>query len=258
MNVAAYLRVSTDTQVDRGAGLEIQEEAIRAWARANRHRIVGVFTDAGVSGTNGIENRAALPDVLDTLDAGRAGGVVVYRLDRLARSLVAQEQLLMEIRKLGAEVFSTAGGEQEFLRDDPDDPSRTLIRQILGAVAGYDRAMIRMRLRRGQQKKIEKGGYGGGRPPYGYAAAGGHLLPRPEEQAVIARAKDLRRGGGSLRAICSSLEAEGFHPRSGSQWHPVQVSRMLDERQGRASRGSSSPHSQPRPGKRPRPRSVST
>jgi DNA invertase Pin-like site-specific DNA recombinase len=230
MKLAGYLRVSTDLQAERGYGLEIQERAIREWARANHHRKVTFFTDAGVSGSNGVENRKALPDALEHLASGRAAGLVVYRLDRLARDLVLQEQLLMEVRRLGAQVFSTAASEQDFLRDDPDDPSRRMIRQILGAVNEYERSMIRLRLRRGQQRKAENGGYAGGRPPYGYAAGGGHLLPVPAEQEVIARAAQLRREGASLRAICQTLETEGRSPRSGRQWHPIQVSRILDER----------------------------
>ena len=48
---------------------------------------------------------------------------------------------------MGAEVFSTSDAEQGYLQDDPSDPSRKLIRQVLGAVAEYERAMIRLRLR---------------------------------------------------------------------------------------------------------------
>jgi DNA invertase Pin-like site-specific DNA recombinase len=69
--------------------------------------VVDVFTDAGVSGSNGLENRNELSIALEALRDGIAGGLVVYRLDRLARDLVLQEQLLMEIRNLGGRVFST-------------------------------------------------------------------------------------------------------------------------------------------------------
>jgi DNA invertase Pin-like site-specific DNA recombinase len=53
-----------------------------------------------------------IAEALDALGRGEATGLVVYRLDRLARELVLQEQLLAEIRRLGAEPFSTDGGEQ--------------------------------------------------------------------------------------------------------------------------------------------------
>jgi Resolvase, N terminal domain len=66
-------------------------------------------TDAGVSGSSGLENRNELSIALEALRDGIAGGLVVYRLDRLARDLVLQEQLLMEICNLGGRTFSTAG-----------------------------------------------------------------------------------------------------------------------------------------------------
>jgi DNA invertase Pin-like site-specific DNA recombinase len=68
---------------------------------------------------------------------GLADQEVVYRLDRLARDLVLQEQLLAEVWRSG-ELFSTAGGEAN-LHGDPEDPSRRLLRQVLGAVSEYER-----------------------------------------------------------------------------------------------------------------------
>jgi hypothetical protein len=50
-----------------------------------------------------------------------------------------QESLLDEIARQGGRVFSTSAGEQEVIEDDPDDPSRRLIRQVLAAVSEYER-----------------------------------------------------------------------------------------------------------------------
>ncbi len=52
MRLVAYLRVSSDSQLD-GFGLDVQERAVRTWARTHGHRIVDVHTDAGVSGATG-------------------------------------------------------------------------------------------------------------------------------------------------------------------------------------------------------------
>ncbi len=58
---------------------------------------------------------------------GTVGGIAVYRLDRLARDLVLQEQLLAEVRRMGGQLFTTSAAEAGYLADDPDDPSRRLI-----------------------------------------------------------------------------------------------------------------------------------
>lgn len=229
MKIVAYLRVSTDKQVEHGHGLDVQRAAIRAWAKKHRHHIVDTFSDEGVSGSNSWETREAFPEALKAIQGGQAKGLVVYRLDRLARDLVAQELLLREVRKLGGEMFSTSPGEAGYLADDPDDPSRALIRQILGAVSEYERKMIALRLKAGRHHKAKTGGFAFGAPPLGYRAVDKELEVDPDEDAAVARMVELRAKGLSIREIAKALEVEGFKTKRGrSTWHPTTVVRVLD------------------------------
>ncbi len=227
MKIAAYVRVSTERQADEGLGLDVQEHAIRAWAKANGHRVVAVVRDEGVSGTKELDDRPGLADAFDLVKSGAVQGVCVYRLDRLARDLVLQEQLLAEVRRLGGEVFSTSAAEAGFLKDDPDDPSRKLIRQILGAVSEYERSMIALRLRSGRYRKAQQGRYAFGAPPYGYKAERGELVADESAQAVLVRVGELHRSGASLRDIAATLTTEGHRPPRGDRWHPNTVSRLV-------------------------------
>ncbi|MDP9389706.1 MAG: recombinase family protein [Actinomycetota bacterium] len=69
------------------------------------HQLVALVTDEGVSGT--LADRPRLGEALGLLREGKARGLVVHRLDRLARDLVLQEQLLAECWRLGTTVAST-------------------------------------------------------------------------------------------------------------------------------------------------------
>jgi DNA invertase Pin-like site-specific DNA recombinase len=227
VKVVVYLRVSTDRQADGGLGLEVQEAACREWARAAGHRIVAMTRYEGISGSNGIDTRVGLADALELLRAGKAQGLVVYRLDRLARDLVLQEQLLAEVRRMGADVFTTSSAEADYLVDDPADPSRRLIRQVLGAVNEYERAMIALRLRAGKARKIAHGGYGGGRPPYGYRAEGRDLVADEAEQAVLERIRQFHVDGHSTRSIARALAADGITCRGAARWHPSHMARIV-------------------------------
>jgi DNA invertase Pin-like site-specific DNA recombinase len=199
LRLVAYLRVSTDRQAERGLGLHVQEQAIRAWTKANRYRITLWCRDEGVSGSNGLDARVALPEVLRVLRTGGADGLVVYRLDRLARDLVLQEQLLAEIRRMGRQMFTTSGGEAAFLEDDPADPSRKLIRQILGAVSEYKRAMIRLRMQAGRASRRDRGDYAGfGSPPYGWRAERGG---RGEGVRLVVNGQVLVLAGGQEKVL---------------------------------------------------------
>jgi DNA invertase Pin-like site-specific DNA recombinase len=233
--VVGYLRVSTDAQAERGFGLDVQEQAIRQWAKRENKVLTELFPDAGVSGSNGLESRVALPEALSAMKEGGAEGLVVYRLDRLARDLVLQETLLMEIKRLGCYVYSTAGGEAGYLADDPEDPSRRLIRQILGAVSEYERSMINLRLRSGRQRKKERGGYASGSPPFGWEAIDGDLVPVVEQQAVRRRIRALHDDGHSIRQIAENLNRDSVPTkRDGGRWHPTSVARILQSRDGSA------------------------
>jgi DNA invertase Pin-like site-specific DNA recombinase len=228
MRVVAYLRVSTDRQTERGLGLDVQERAVRAWAKAGGHRLVAVHTDAGVSGSNGLATRLALADALDALRDRKADALVVYRLDRLARDLIVQEQILAEARRLGGRVESTSAAEAGYLQDDPSDPARKLIRQVLGAVSEYERSMVALRLRTGRRRKAERGGFAYGSPPLGSRSEGGELVADDDEAKTVERIRELHADGRSLREIAAVLTAEGHKPkRGGDVWHPASLSRIV-------------------------------
>ncbi len=227
MKLVAYLRVSTERQAEEGLGLDIQEDAIRAWARTDSHRVVLWARDEGISGSNGLEARLGLADALEAIKSRQVDGLAVYRLDRLARDLVLQEQLLADVRRMGGDVFSTSAAEASFLTDDPEDPSRKLIRQVLGAVNEYERAMISLRLRSGRRRKHATGGYAYGAPPYGYRVVAGELVPDEREQLAIARMRVLRGDGASYRQIAAVLAAEGHRTKRGTSWQPMTVRQIL-------------------------------
>lgn len=228
MRVVGYVRVSTDRQAEKGFGLDVQERDVKAWARQHDHRLVEIHRDEGVSGSNGLDTRVGLADALAAVRARNAHGVVVPRLDRLARDLVLQETLLAEVKRLGGRVYSATPAEDEFLADDPKDPSRRLIRQILGAVNEYERSMIALRMRGGRERKRAAGGYAGdGSPPLGFDAVDHELVPVDSEQRAIRRIRDLHAGGHSLRSIADALHAEGHRPKRGDRWHPQTLARVL-------------------------------
>jgi DNA invertase Pin-like site-specific DNA recombinase len=222
--LVAYLRVSTDRQADEGYGLHVQEAAIKTWAKDQKRRIVAWYRDEGISGT--LLARDGWMDVEDAISSKRAGGVIVYKLDRLARDTMVQETLMQSVWKLGGEVYSTAPTEAN-LRDDPEDPSRKLIRTIMGAVNTYERDMITLRMRRGRRMKATKGGFAYGSPAFGHRSVNKQLVKDPTEQATIRRLVELRAAGQSTRQIAATLNAEGRTTKRGKRWTSAGVSDVL-------------------------------
>jgi DNA invertase Pin-like site-specific DNA recombinase len=215
-------------------GLQVQRQAIRAWAKANGHRIVRWFSDEGVSGTHDADARAGLLDALASLESGEAGGLVTYRLDRLARKLTVQEATLARVWSLGGTVFAVDLGE--IPQDDPDDPMRTALRQMVGVFAQLDRGMIAARLRAGRRLKAAGGGYAGGAPRFGLRAEGRALVTDETERATVDRITELASEGLSSRQIADFLNTEGRPSKRGGTWSSATVCRVL--RLAQASAGS--------------------
>ncbi len=235
MRAIGYLRVSTDRQAEHGLGLSVQETAVKKWARDNAHGLVQMTRDKGVSGSNGLDKREGLLVAMSALQDNLADGLVVYRLDRLARDLIIQESLLAEVWRMGKRVWSTFPSEDDYL--DPDsletDPSRTMIRQILGAVSQYEKSMIRLRLRAGKAKKAEQGGYLGGNVPFGYRKHGDKLVPDSAELETRQRILELRRQvihdrPLPLRTIAAMLEEEGRRPKRAAHWSAEAIRKIIE------------------------------
>lgn len=226
MRIVAYLRVSTDRQADEGFGLEVQEQAIRAWARG-QGRIVAVCKDR-VSGSTDAIDRPGLAQALGLVQSRKADAIVVARIDRLARDLVLNEWVRAEIVRAGGELRSVSSHEDIYLRHDPDDPTGTLVRQILGAIAQYERSMIRLRMQAGKELKRRAGGYAGGKPPYGWRAVDGQLVVDLDEQREIRRMKAWRKRGISYREIAERLNDDLIPSRTGSVWMGNTVRRIVN------------------------------
>lgn len=237
MKLAAYLRVSTDQQADHGQGLDVQRAAIAAWAESHDHTVVLWASDEGQSGSNGLDKRIGLFSALAAVEDHTAGGLIVAKLDRLARDLALQELLLSRVWAADGAVYSTVDAETEML-DNPNDPTRTLTRQLLGAIAQYERALIAYRLRGGKLLRKARGGYVGGSVPYGFDRAADPadetrciLVPNETEQQQIVMMRRLRDSGASLAAIVAELDAGGVPTKTGARWYPATVSAILNRSQ---------------------------
>lgn len=234
IRLVAYLRVSTIEQAEHGYGLAAQKAAIRSAAKQIGARIVAWCSDEGMSGTREATDRPGLTEALGLVRTGRADGLIVRDLDRLARKVSVQEPILAEVwRNTGASVY-TASPTEEVHRDDPDDPMRTAMREMAGVFAGLERGLIVKRLRDGRKTKAANGGHINGPAPYGYRTAKkgpdnphGALVPVPAEQKALQVMRSLAGQGLSTHEIAEILTTEGHPTKRGGKWCSATVARIL-------------------------------
>src|SRR5215471_12899116 len=191
----SYLRVSGKGQV-KGDGFPRQLHAIKTYAAAHGIKIVRVFREEGVPGAKESMDRPAWAEMMTALHGDGVRTIVIEKLDRLARDLMVQEATIADLQKHGFTLISVA---------EPDlmatDPTRILMRQLMGAVAQYDKSQIVLKLRGARMRKRRKEGRCEGRKPFGYYEG---------ESEVIERMKALRTSGMGFDRIAAQLNAEAF------------------------------------------------
>lgn len=225
IQAVGYIRVSTEEQKLRGYSLGEQRRTIEESASRLGMRVGTIFEDGGVSGT--LENRPGLDEALATARSLAANGedvaLVVVKLDRLARDLLIQEKLIEDLNEAGVRFLSVTEPDL-----DSTDPTRVLVRQMLGAIAQYERSQIVQRMKSGRTAKARVGGYAGGRPPFGYRAAEGALVVEESEAKIVRLIFRLRKSGKTLEQVAGELNgAKIATARGGRKWRAGTIGKIV-------------------------------
>lgn len=221
LKYVGYCRVSTQNQKEEGT-IEIQRIALNKYASAKGIKLVSLFEDNGVSGS--LHDRNGLNSMFDYLEYDKdVCGVIIYKLDRLARDLYLQEHLIRQLEQLNVKLLST---QEDNL--DSDDPMRKAFRQFSGIVAELEKGFILMRLSGGRDKKASEGGWAGGRMPYGYKSIEKEIHLDADPSSVVRSIVSMRRGKHmSLREIAKELNDSNVPTASGKRWHASTVQYIL-------------------------------
>lgn len=185
MNVALYLRVSTDEQT-----LDPQHFELQAHCTRNGWQVVGEWTDV-ISGAKA--DRPGLAALMDACAVGGIDAVVVVKLDRLGRSVLNVVGLVQRLKEMDVAVICTSQGIDT--RDS--NPCGKMILSVMAAFAEFERDIIRERTKAGLASARAQGRVGGQASPV-LAALG------PERTALIV-AEWRAQGGRGLRRLARML-----------------------------------------------------
>ena len=217
----AYCRFSPRRNGESCESNTVQLAYIEKHCAENNLDLLGRFSDENKSGDD--EDRLGLWAAIQAVPHG--GVLVVYKLDRLARSVYLDEYLRRQLAKKKATVEAVVGNRAG------DSPEDVLVRQILAAAAEYERRIIAARTKAAALFYQANGRAMSKIPPYGtregepievvkngQTVSQRTLVDDPAEQAVIERIVLERERGASLRAIAAGLQRDGV-PSRGRSWH---------------------------------------
>jgi DNA invertase Pin-like site-specific DNA recombinase len=209
----AYLRTSSAANVgpDKDSDKR-QQAAIAAFARAHAYEIVDQYYDQAVSGADPIDTRPGFKAMLDRIAGNGVRCIIVESPDRFARDLMVQLIGHDYLKSLGIELIPASA--PDFFTEDT--PTAVLVRQVLGAIAQFEKTSLVAKLKTARDRKRAETGKCGGRKTYAES--------RPE---VVALAKQMRGEGLSLRKISAALAAHGHLTGGGKPYDAMAVRTML-------------------------------
>ena len=161
MRIAAYCRVSTDDQADRGT-IENQVEFAESYCKINNFNLIEVYKDDGFSGTLPMDERPAATQLLEDATRDKFDMVIVFKLDRLSRSTKITLNTIDYLDKHNIKLRSMT---EPF---ETDTPAGRFMLTMLAGVADLERATIMERMQYGADRAAKKGQWLGGIVPYGY------------------------------------------------------------------------------------------
>ncbi len=212
-----YLRVSGDSQIS-GDGFPRQRELCHKYASQNGILIAQEFRDEGVSGKMELEGRSGLSGCLQYVREHGIGLVLCESSDRLARDMIVAEVIIREFQKIGVKVIS-ASGCVDLTEGNEANPTAKLIRQILAAIAEFDRCVIVLKLRGARQRIREHNGKCEGRMAFGQ---------KDGEKPTLDRLIQLRSEGKNPEQIAQILNLDSVPTRYGKQWKAPTIAKILN------------------------------
>jgi DNA invertase Pin-like site-specific DNA recombinase len=212
-----YIRTSSATNVGEGKDSDRRQRvAIERFAKRAGYDIVEWFDDAAVSGADPIDARPGFSAALARIAGNGAKTIIVETANRFARDLMVQEVGFAMLRDLGVTLIA-ADSPSSFL---DDGPTSKLIRQILGAVSEFDKAMTVAKLKGARDRKRRISGKCEGRKSY---------AERDPELVDMARwlHHNADRRPYSLRQVAAELAGYGYVTPSSRHYSASAVASML-------------------------------
>jgi site-specific DNA recombinase len=207
---AIYTRKSTEDGLEQEFNsLDAQREAGEAYIKSQKHEgwdcLPAKYDDGGFTGAN--MDRPALRRLLADIEAGKVDCVVVYKVDRLSRSLLdfARIMATFEGHKVSfvsvTQAFNTATSMGR------------LILNVLLSFAQFEREMISERTRDKIAAARRKGKWSGGMPVLGYTVNETKLVVDKREAEIVRQIFDLYLEKQSLLAVVQELQRRGWRTK---------------------------------------------
>ncbi len=220
MKAAMYIRVSTEEQAQEGFSIEAQKKVLDAYAVIKGYDDLEFYIDEGFSAKN--LNRPQVRRLMEDCRQGKIQTVLVWRLDRLSRSLRDTLDVFEDVfRGNGIDFISTSESI------DTSTTSGRLMLNVLASFAQNEREVIEERVRMVSCELAKEAVHLGGLPPFGYRVVDRHYVIEPLEGQAVHRVFERYVNGLGYDAILRYLNGEGFKTPRGNPFRKTTLYDIL-------------------------------
>ncbi|WP_456273589.1 recombinase family protein [Bacillus sp. AK031] len=220
MRVATYVRVSTDEQAKEGFSIPAQRERLRAFCASQGWELVHEYVEEGWSAKD--LERPQMKKLLQDVKRGKMDIVLVYRLDRLTRSVL---DLYLLLKTFDQHQVAFRSATEVY---DTSTAMGRLFLTLVAALAQWERENLAERVKFGIEQMIDDGKKPGGHSPYGYKFDKDFNCEVLEHEAKnVQMIFQLYCDGFGYRSIADRLNEIGVKPRKASIWNHNSIRDIL-------------------------------
>lgn len=218
---AAYIRVSTEKQVEEGFSLDAQRQRIAAYCTAMGWQLCDdcIYVDRGLSGKT--TDRPAYHQMMRDAADGKFQRVVSVALDRLARSTRDFLGIVDTLDKAGVAIVLL---KQNF---DTGTPQGRFALTMFAALAELEAEQISERTMTGRVEKARQGGYNGSPTCFGYDRGTDGTFTPNRQADTVRGIFAVFIGGKSINALAKELNAANVPTATGAKWYASTVAYIL-------------------------------
>lgn len=218
-----YIRVSTEDQAKDGFSINAQKEKLTKYAEANDWDIYDYYIDDGISGKN-LDGRPEVQRMLKDIEDKKINNVLIYKLDRLTRSVRDLIYLIELFEKYGC----TFNSQTEKI--DTSNAVGRMFVKIIGIFAEFERENLAERVSFGYEQKTREGNYTNCNGVYGYDYIKGEqkLVVNDIEKELVNRIFDLYIDGNSYFKIARMFNMENVPTKRGGHWASATIKSIIN------------------------------
>lgn len=215
---ALYVRYSSNNQTEQS--IEGQLRVCKDFCARYNMKIVEVYADRATSASKDIEKRVSFLKMIKDSEKGNFDAVVVYKLDRFARSRYDSATYKYRLKKNGVQLISAT-------ENISDDPEGIILESVLEGMAEFYSAELSQKINRGLRESAYKHNSIGGQIPLGYKTEGKKLVIDEETAPIVRQAFEMYAEGHSVAEICRTFNARGYKTSKGTRFGKSSFSKIF-------------------------------